>query len=273
MEEQEEFKKVTLLDQLSIAVSSPKNYRHLVFRKKGRLVLFVAVLSFLLAFIEFGIDTIFWINKVGGFGNLATNEIPAFEYKNGRLAIERDVQLEFSGATLYINTEKAAVDLNDMETDGVYVTIGSEKIVMGMVTGGVGYTYMETPLSYMMLPEGFDNAVLASLSSAFYMYIVFMFIFIMIGKVIKQLLLALMFSIVGNAFAKNLNSGLSYGNVLTICMYAQTLPMLIMSVNTAVGGILPSFAVWLATLVIAMMFMNRGISSCVNNDVPPGDVF
>ena len=36
MEEQEEFKKVTLLDQLSIAVSSPKNYRHLVFRKKGR---------------------------------------------------------------------------------------------------------------------------------------------------------------------------------------------------------------------------------------------
>ena len=145
MEEQEEFKKVTLLDQLSIAVSSPKNYRHLVFRKKGRLVLFVVVLSFLLAFIEFGIDTIFWINKVGGFGNLATNEIPAFEYKNGRLAIERDVQLEFSGATLYINTEKAAVDLNDMETDGVYVTIGSEKIVMGMVTGGVGYTYMETP--------------------------------------------------------------------------------------------------------------------------------
>lgn len=66
MEEQEEFKKVTLLDQLSIAVSSPKNYRHLVFRKKGRLVLFVVVLSFLLAFIEFGIDTIFWINKVGG---------------------------------------------------------------------------------------------------------------------------------------------------------------------------------------------------------------
>ena len=30
MEEQEENKKVTLLDQLSIAVSSPKNYKQLV---------------------------------------------------------------------------------------------------------------------------------------------------------------------------------------------------------------------------------------------------
>ena len=29
MEEQEEYKKVTLIDQLSIAVSSPMNYKHL----------------------------------------------------------------------------------------------------------------------------------------------------------------------------------------------------------------------------------------------------
>ena len=36
MEEQEENKKVTLLDQLSIAVSSPKNYKQLVKLKTGR---------------------------------------------------------------------------------------------------------------------------------------------------------------------------------------------------------------------------------------------
>ena len=47
MEEQEENKKVTLLDQLSIAVSSPKNYKQLVKLKTGRLVWFVVIISFL----------------------------------------------------------------------------------------------------------------------------------------------------------------------------------------------------------------------------------
>ena len=63
MEEQEENKKVTLLDQLSIAVSSPKNYKQLVKLKTGRLVWFVVIISFLLAFIEFGIDAIFWLAR------------------------------------------------------------------------------------------------------------------------------------------------------------------------------------------------------------------
>ena len=260
MEEQEENKKVTLLDQLSIAVSSPKNYKQLVKLKTGRLVWFVVIISFLLAFIEFGIDAIFWVGKVGGLRNLITNKIPAFTYHDNKLDMEHDMQLEIGNATLYINTENASVDLDSMETDGVYIAIGSENIVMGMVSDGKGYDYMETPLKYMFLPDGFNNSKLAVLTPVFYMYMVIMFIAVMVASA-------------GNRLARILNTGLSYGKVFTICVYAQTLAVFIMSVNTALGYLLSSFVVWIIALVVSMVFMNKAIGSYVSGDIPPGDVF
>ena len=241
MEEQEENKKVTLLDQLSIAVSSPKNYKQLVKLKTGRLVWFVVIISFLLAFIEFGIDAIFWVGKVGGLRNLITNKIPAFTYHDNKLDMEHD--------------------------------IGSENIVMGMVSDGKGYDYMETPLKYMFLPDGFNNSKLAVLTPVFYMYMVIMFIAVMVASAGRQLLLALIFSIAGNRLARILNTGLSYGKVFTICVYAQTLAVFIMSVNTALGYLLSSFVVWIIALVVSMVFMNKAIGSYVSGDIPPGDVF
>lgn len=273
MEENEEYKKITMLDQISISVSSPKNYKHLLKLKNSRLVWFIILVSFILAFIEFGIDAIFWVSKVGGFRNLALNGIPRFTFENQKLSMERDVQIEIGGAILYINTDNSEVDLNKLELDGVYITIGSEYLVMGIVSGGTGYTYMKTPLKYMILGDGFDNETLASYSPLFYAYIVFMFICMMIGAAAKQLLLALIFSIVGNTMAKNLHTGLTYGKVFVICVYAMTLAVFIMSLNVALSNIIPSFAMWLVTMFIAMMFMNRAILSFANLDVPPGDVF
>ena len=160
-----------------------------------------------------------------------------------------------------------------METDGVYIAIGSENIVMGMVSDGKGYDYMETPLKYMFLPDGFNNSKLAVLTPVFYMYMVIMFIAVMVASAGRQLLLALIFSIAGNRLAINLNTGLSYGKVFTICVYAQTLAVFIMSVNAALGYLLSSFVVWIIALVVSMVFMNKAIGSYVSGDIPPGDVF
>ncbi len=273
MEEQEEYKKVTLLDQFSIAVSSPKNYKNLTGLKTGRLVAFVILLSFLLAFIEFGIDAIFWVSKVGGFRNLAENEIPAFTYSDGRLSIESDIQIAVGSGNLYINTESADVSLDDMETDGSYIAVGSENITVGIVSGGQGYEYMKMPIRYLMLPQGFDNAKLAACAPLFYVYIIIMFLCVMIGLAGRQLLLALIFSILGNTSAKNLNTGLSYGKVYVICVYAQTLAMFIMSVNSAAGYMVSSFFVWFVTMFISIIFMNRAIMAHVSGDIPPGDIF
>jgi membrane-associated HD superfamily phosphohydrolase len=125
---------------------------------------------------------------------------------------------------------------------------------------------METPLKYMFLPDGFNNSKLAVLTPVFYMYMVIMFIAVMVASAGRQLLLALIFSIAGNRLARILNTGLSYGKVFTICVYAQTLAVFIMSVNTALGYLLSSFVVWIIALVVSMVFMNKAIGSYVSGD-------
>ncbi|MFR5029056.1 MAG: hypothetical protein ACLTDF_10070 [Coprococcus sp.] len=49
-----------------------------------------------------------------------------------------------------------------------------------------------------------------------------MFIAVMVASAGRQLLLALIFSIAGNRLARILNTGLSYGKVFTICVYADS---------------------------------------------------
>ena len=118
-----------------------------------------------------------------------------------------------------------------------------------------------------------NNASLAACAPLFYVYMFVMFMFVMIGCAGRQLLLALLFSIVGNSFAKHLNTRLTYGKVFTICVYAQTLAMLLLSVNTAVDYMISSFILWMAAMMISMVFMNRAIMAHVSGDIPPGDIF
>jgi len=56
-------------------------------------------------------------------------------------------------------------------------------------------------------------------------------------------------------------------------VYAQTLAMLLLSVNTAVDYMISSFILWMAAMMISMVFMNRAIMAHVSGDIPPGDIF
>lgn len=267
---EDDYEKVTLLDQISIAVSSPKNYKHLMKLKTSRLVLFMAVVSFLFVFMEFGIEVIFWTANVGGFRSFATETLPEFSYEDGKLSMDGDCEIDVGNATVYINTESSKVDWSELTSDGTYITIGSEYMVMGMLSGGQAYTYMSTPIRYMMV-NGFDNSRLASLAPLYYMYMAFVYLLEMLMKVGEQLVLALIFSIVGNGFAKNLSMNMSYGKVYTVCIYAQTLSMFIMSLNNALDYLLPSTLVWIAAMFISMIFMNRAIFGSTG-DIPPGSM-
>lgn len=266
----DDYEKVTLLDQISIAVSSPKNYRHLLKLKTSRLVLFMAVVSFLFVFMEFGIGVIFWTANVGGFRSFATETLPEFSYEDGRLSMDGDCEIDAGHASIYINTESSKVDWSELTSDGTYITVGSEYVVMGMLSGGQAYTYMSTPLKYMLV-NGFNNSMLASLAPLYYVYMAFMYLMYMLMKVGGQLVLALIFSILGNGFARNLSMNLSYGKVYTVCVYAQTLPMFIMTLNNALDYMLPSTLVWIAAMIISMVFMNRAIFGSAG-DVPPGSM-
>lgn len=220
----EEYSKVTMVDQLAIAVSSPKNYKHLTKLKASKTVGFMILIAFILTFIEFGIGVITFIMHVGGLNNLITNKVPQFVIEDGKLTAESEMSLDIGNATIYMNTDYDRITLDDIKTNGVYIAFGKENVVMGMINGGQTYEYSTMDLDKLFY-DGFNNDQLASAVPAFYVAIVIMYIAIMFGSVIKMIFLALVFSIVARTLAKGLHTGLSYGNVFRVCLYGLTLPI------------------------------------------------
>lgn len=154
----------------------------------------------------------------------------------------------------------------------MYIAIGSENIVMGMVSDGKGYDYMETPLKYMFLPDGFNNSKLAVLTPVFYMYMVIMFIAVMVASAGRQLLLALIFSIAGNRLANS-----QHGTVLRQGIYDMCL-------CTDSGGVhnVGQHCSWISVILVCCMdhrtcrvhgIYEQSYRKLCGGDIPPGDVF
>ena len=250
----EEYSKVTMVDQLAIAVSSPKNYKHLTKLKASKTVGFMILIAFILTFIEFGIGVITFIMHVGGLNNLITNKVPQFVIEDGKLTAESEMSLDIGNATIYMNTDYDRITLDDIKTNGVYIAFGKENVVMGMINGGQTYEYSTMDLDKLFY-DGFNNEQLA----------------MMFGSVIRMIFLALVFSIVARTLAKGLHTGLSYGNVFRVCLYGLTLPMLLTSVNTCLDFLIPSSIMFVITLILAFSMINRGIASHVGTTAPPED--
>ncbi|MGN0393998.1 MAG: DUF1189 domain-containing protein [Coprococcus sp.] len=269
---EEEYNKVSMADQIAIAVSSPKNYKHLTKLKTGKIVAFMFVITFLLVFIEFGINVITFMIKNGGFRNLALNRVPQFTYDGSILDMDSEFEMAVGELEIYIDTEKEKISIDDIKTDGAYIAIGGKNMVMGIVIGGKSYEYMNCGLS-MLFPISLNNDKLAGFAPYVYVYIVIMYAFYMVGKIIKMLFYALIFSIIANALANNFHTGLTYGQVLKICIYGITLAMLISSVNMAAGYLVSETFIAIISVFISFTFISKGVLSHADLSVPPGDIY
>lgn len=267
----DEYSKVNMVDQLSIAVSSPKNYKHLTKLKTSKTVWFVVLLTFILVFIEYGISLIAFLMHVGGLDNLINNKITEFVYENGKLTAENEMALDINNATVYINTDYDEISMSDIDIDGVYVAFGAKNMVMGIVSGTQTYEYAEMDLADI-LPDGFDNDMLSSMIPFFYVSFIFVYLFSMVGDAVKIIIYALIFSIIGRVIANNANSGLSYGNILRVCIYGQTLSMLLTAINTCLGYFISSSLMFIIGIIISFVYINRAIGGHARNiDAPPDD--
>lgn len=269
---EEEYEKVTMADQIAIAVTSPKSYRALTGLKVGKTIAFMILITFILTFIQTGIGIICFLLKIGGFENLFLNKVPNFEYKNGILTMDTEMELSVDGVTVFVNTDYDKISIDEMEGDGIYITFGKKTMVIGAISGGYDFEQGEFILSKLFLTD-FNNEKLCSYIPVIYGTLIFLYIGGMIGNAIKWLFFALIFSIMGRALANNIGTALYYGDVLRICIYGLTLGLLLSAVNTALVYFIPSTFMFLILLVISSSFINRGIMSHVQfHDGPPGSM-
>lgn len=268
----EEYEKVSMVDQIAIAVTSPKSYKALTGLKVGKTVAFVILLTFILTFIQIGIGIVCFLLKIGGFENLFMNKVPDFVYEDGTLIMDTEMELSVGSVTVFVNTDYDKISIEEMDGDGVYITLGRKRMVIGAVSAGYSYEQGEFLLS-KLLPENLNNEVLCTYIPALYLTLAFMYIGGMVGSAIKWLLFALIFSILGRAVASNFRTGLYYGDVFRVCIYGLTLGLLLSAANDALGYFLPPTFMFFITLIISFVFINRGILSHVKfPDEPPGSL-
>lgn len=252
--------KITIADQLVIALTSTKNYKKLTKIKTGKTVAYMVLFVFLLVFIEFGINTIGFLADIGGFKNMFTTRVPAFQVENSELTMEDELELAVADTIIYVNTDYENITMDDIHTDGVYMAFGRKNIVMGMVNGSQNYTYFQYILGDIF-PDGFNNEKLCDMIPAFYVGLVIVYLCLMIGKAVQMVFLALIFSILGRALANNFMTNLSYENVFRICLYGQSLSMLVTSINLCLGYLIPSGILMVITLFVSCGYISRGIIS------------
>lgn len=267
-----EYEKVSMVDQIAIAVTSPKSYKALTGLKVGKTVAFVILLTFMLTFIQTGIGIVCFLLKIGGFENLFMNKIPDFVYEDGTLTMDTEMEFAVGNVTVFVNTDYDKIAIEEMENDGVYITLGKTRMVMGAISAGYTYEQGEFLLS-KMLPENLNNETLCSFIPAIYFTMALMYIGGMLGNAIKWLFFALIFSVMARALASNFQTGLDYKDVFRICIYGQTLGLLLSAANASLGYFLPSTFMFFIMLIISFVFINRGILSHIKfPGAPPGSM-
>ena len=233
--------KIGFLWQYVIACIHPSQYKELIKKKKGAFVGYVAVLVMFLVLIENVIPFAAWTASVGGLENLVLNRIPKFTLEKGYFQSESPIDFTIGGV-VHIKADSSVEEFKESDFKSDYVQellVGKKNILIKMPSGN-----QQIVLSQFKNWK-LNNKGLAEMLPAFYMFLVFYLVVLLITKAVQYLLVALAFA-------------LSMAESFYIAVYARTLAAVIGSANIALGYMIDSFVLMIVTVFITMGFIMRG---------------
>ena len=104
-----------------------------------------------------------------------------------------------------------------------------------------------------------NNAGLVEMLPAFYMFLAFYLVVLLITKAVQYLFVALVFALICRGSVRTTEGKVvSMAESFYIAVYARTLAAIISSVNIALGYMADSFILMIVTIFITMGFIMRG---------------
>ena len=147
---------------------------------------------------------------------------------------------------------------------------GLENLVLNRIpkfTLEKGYFQSESPIDFtigeIVLSQfknwKLNNKGLAEMLPAFYMFLVFYLVVLLITKAVQYLLVALAFALICRGSVRTTEGKIvSMAESFYIAVYARTLAAVIGSANIALGYMIDSFVLMIVTVFITMGFIMRG---------------
>ena len=250
-----------LIQMIWQAISNPKGYRDFLDLSRKRFKRFIIIIMFIVTLMAVGLQIIVVIINVGGLKNFFKNKIPPFVVRDGEIISEETFDIRMGEFRIYFDAREDSVSTSDLKDGYTYITIGRKRV--NVLTQGANGRYFSTFTRNIssFFRDGMNNDTLVSLTPAIYISIIVAFILRMLLFVLKYWILALIYGM----YARGLN--MAIGNIHTdqeitrICLVAQTLGILLVNFNKAIGLPLPGFlmsavGVFLTIRRISLYFSN-----------------
>lgn len=261
-----------LFDEIKIAVSIPSRLKEMMDVSRKSFIKYIAFISVFASVIIYLIPFIANVAGFGGFRTLFLEKMPAFRYESGKLTSEKKFDMMISGYHIYIDTEQDTVDSATLPSNGIYLCFGRKNMTFNYVEKSAVSDFSTVLYSVgneTIFSDGMDNSTFANSALTFYVTGIFMTVLMALIVVVKYLLLASIYTalmmIPYKIFIKNIYTDEAF----KISYYAQTIGILIVSVNKAAGFLLPELLVSVIGIFITLRFIKYTLS--YNGEKENGD--
>lgn len=240
--------KISWFEQFKIACLKPSQYKRLLDLAKGRVVLFLAVITLITTILGYGMNIAGFSVSVGGWKNFILNRLPAFELKDGTLSVDSKMDFTISGIHFIADTSKDKVDI---ETLSNKYTTEMAFAKDEMVVKSTAVANMLNKISFKNYKNvEFNNQAMTAMIPMIHIFIAVMFFSKWIANIISYLTIAVFISMLAyfnqkTRLDRKNKEDVSFGKIFKLSIYARVIFQLIETIGVTAGVSFFSGMVWM----------------------------
>lgn len=258
---QDEQQRMSMADRFITAMFTPKEYGKLLQLKSGSVIGFLALVIFLVSFIQYAIPTLGAVAGMGGIRNMIENQIPQFSLKDGVFTLDEKIEQQDNSMGVYIlvDTSKKKFTKDDIPANVVEaIMVSKSNVLLYNEVTGIGKLVQEEKFSdYKELT--ISNATLADASAMFYVMVVIVYLFVYLFVLAKYLFAAIFYAVVIYLLSKTMMMELTFGKVYEIALFAQAFGSIVMAVTYCIGSVMLVLTGSAFNMLVTVILMNKAI--------------
>jgi len=254
--------KAGIMDIFMVSLIRAKELALVSVKSSSRFIGYVIFMSFLVSLMIYAVPTASKITSFGGFKNLFMNKVPAFEYTDGTLTADKAFEMKLSNVNIIMDTRVNEFVFGDFEREGIYIAIGAKNIKMVTITDIKDDSSYQEVYSYpnsLVLMDGMNNMTLVKMRPFFYIMIFFIFMFSTALAAGKYLLAALFYAFIFKSLTSVSKLPMTFLDSFHMCFYAQTLGIILVNMNIALGNLVSPLIASAIGIVITVVIIHKAM--------------
>ena len=253
--------RMSMADRFITAMFTPREYGKLLRLGTGSVIGFLALVIFLISFIQYAIPTLGAVAGMGGIRNIIENQIPQFSLKDGVFTLDEKIEQQDNSTGVYIlvDTSKKEFTKDDIPANVVEaIMVSKSNVLLYNEVTGIGKLVQEEKFSnYKDLT--ISNDTLADASGMFYIMMVVMYVFVYLFVLAKYLFTAIFYAVVMYLLSKTMMMDLTFGKVYKIALFAQTFGTIVMAITYCIGSAILVLTGSAFNMLVTVILMNKAI--------------